>query len=268
MNEEAKKEMAESKSKRDHFGGLDVDKHILEKFRYGTKLSSEPHGVEPSGALLSFVDSGRISTVFTTLLVLVYPAFAYHGLLVTLLSFYPLAVISFVMSLCLFARSYSLGYSRLENLHRMLSEERQEIEENREQEKIELKALYELKGFSEPLLTQVCDTLMADSDRLLKVMLEEELGLSLAVYDHPLKLGIFAFLGSCLSALLVFVSCFFAGTYFFYLSSLILAIAGFLQAKSYNNDKLLGFIAHASFSVAIFIITKELLSLFPALFNV
>ena len=28
---------------------------------------------------------------------------------------------------------------------------------------------------------------MADGDRLLRVMLEEELGFSLEVYDHPLK---------------------------------------------------------------------------------
>ncbi|MCB1135966.1 MAG: VIT1/CCC1 transporter family protein, partial [Chlamydiia bacterium] len=56
--------------------------------------------------------------------------------------------------------------------------------------------LYQAKGFEGKLLEEVVDVLMADGDRLLRVMLEEELGLSLESHEHPVKQGLFAALGS------------------------------------------------------------------------
>ena len=58
-------------------------------------------------------------------------------------------------------------------------EERFEIAHHRGQEKEELTELYALKGFKGELLDQVINVLMADDNRLLSVMLEEELGLEL-----------------------------------------------------------------------------------------
>ena len=65
--------------------------------------------------------------------------------------------------------------------------------------------MYEQKGLSGDLLDQVIEVLMADDNRLLRVMLEEELGLTLESYEHPLKqaagagLGVLsAFLGAVL----------------------------------------------------------------------
>jgi VIT1/CCC1 family predicted Fe2+/Mn2+ transporter len=84
-------------------------------------------------------------------------------------------------------RSAILGWSRLERLHRLIEEERWEIEHHRAQEKEELIALYAAKGFSGRLLEEVVEVLMADDNRLLQVMLEEELGLQVESYEHPLK---------------------------------------------------------------------------------
>jgi hypothetical protein len=84
-------------------------------------------------------------------------------------------------------RSALLGWARLERLHRLTEEERWEIEHHPTQEKEELTELYRAKGFDGKLLEEVVDVLMADDNRLLGVMLEEELGLTLEVYDHPLK---------------------------------------------------------------------------------
>jgi len=70
-----------------------------------------------------------------------------------------------------------------------LERERTEIRENFDHECEEIQALYAAKGFQEPLLSQIVETLSADEDRLLKVMMEEELGLQMYHMNHPLLVG-------------------------------------------------------------------------------
>ena len=70
-----------------------------------------------------------------------------------------------------------------------LERERAEIRDHFDHERDEVVALYAAKGLEEPLLGQVVDTLCADDDRLLKVMMEEELGLSMHHVNHPLVVG-------------------------------------------------------------------------------
>lgn len=74
-----------------------------------------------------------------------------------------------------------------------LERERAEIASNFHEECDEIRALYAAKGFSEPLLGQIVDTLASDEDRLLKVMMEEELGLSMYHMNHPLVVGVWNF---------------------------------------------------------------------------
>ena len=69
--------------------------------------------------------------------------------------------------------------------------------------------MYEAKGFSGKLLDEVVEVLVADDNRLLRVMLEEELGLSLEVYEHPLKQAAGAGLGTLIAATLATLSYFF-----------------------------------------------------------
>lgn len=77
-----------------------------------------------------------------------------------------------------------------------LDRERAEIRDHFEQEKEEVRVLYAAKGFGGSLLRQVVDTLAADDDRLLKVMMEEELGLSMHHMNHPLVVGLLNFGGA------------------------------------------------------------------------
>jgi VIT1/CCC1 family predicted Fe2+/Mn2+ transporter len=97
-------------------------------------------------------------------------------------------------------RSSLLGWARLERLHRLIEQEQWEIEHHRAQEKEELTAMYAQKGLSGQLLEQVIEVLMADDNRLLRVMLEEELGLTLESYEHPLKQAVGAAVGVVLAA--------------------------------------------------------------------
>jgi VIT1/CCC1 family predicted Fe2+/Mn2+ transporter len=80
-------------------------------------------------------------------------------------------------------------------MHRVIEEERWEIEHHRPQEKEELRALYSAKGFTGRLLDEAVDILMADDNRLLQVMLQEELGFKMETEEHPLKQALGAALG-------------------------------------------------------------------------
>lgn len=80
-----------------------------------------------------------------------------------------------------------------------LERERGEIRDHIEHERDEVRVLYAAKGFREPLLEQIVDTLCADDDRLLKVMMEEELGLSMHHIHHPLLVGLWNSSGAMLA---------------------------------------------------------------------
>lgn len=84
-----------------------------------------------------------------------------------------------------------------------LERERVEIRDHFAHECEEVRALYAAKGFEGPLLEQVVDTITSDDDRLLKVMMEEELGLLVHHVTHPLLVGVWNFTGSVLVGLTV-----------------------------------------------------------------
>jgi len=86
-----------------------------------------------------------------------------------------------------------------------LERERHEIRTNFDHEVEEVRVLYGAKGFQEPLLSQIVDVLAADDDRLLKVMMEEELGLSMYHMNHPLLVGLWNFAGAVAGALFLSV---------------------------------------------------------------
>lgn len=84
-----------------------------------------------------------------------------------------------------------------------LQRERDEIRHQPEQEREEVRALYEAKGFSGAMLDQIVDTLCADEERLLKVMLEEELGIFVEQSAHPVWVGLMTGVASLAGGLIV-----------------------------------------------------------------
>ncbi|MBM3197677.1 MAG: hypothetical protein FJZ58_00280 [Chlamydiae bacterium] len=175
-----------------HFQGKSVPSHLLEARKRGALASAELHGTEISGRKAAFADALRDSSLAGALLSLLFT------------SFLPLLLFLVGWALWKTARSACLGWARLERLHRLIEEERWEIEHHRAQEKEELVELYKAKGFSDPLLSQVVDVLMADDNRLLQVMLEEELALPLQALEHPLRQASGALFGAfCSLAFLV-----------------------------------------------------------------
>jgi vacuolar iron transporter family protein len=199
-----------------HFKGDDALSHVLSKKAEGLISLTEAHGVEMPGHISAAADSARE----VSLTLLMFWFFLLHlglsmGTQLAILSAFSIGAIIWKTG-----RSAWLGWARLERLHRVIEEEKYEIEHHRAQEREELKALYKNKGFEGKLLEDVLDVLMADQNRLLKVMLEEELGLTLYSHEHPLKQAIGGFIGS-------FISSLFSLGLFFFMPLYGMAIAAF-----------------------------------------
>ena len=178
-----------------HFKGKGVVEHLKAARERGAKATDEIHGAESPGYISSGADSAKETSILLIGMWMLFSTFATERPLLIL------GLFSIGWFLWKIGRSSLLGWTRLERLHRLIEQERWEIQHHRIQEKEELVAMYKQKGFSGKLLDQVVDILMADDNRLLRVMLEEELGLTLESYEHPLKQSIGAGVGVILSVL-------------------------------------------------------------------
>ncbi len=179
----------------DHFKGKDPLQHMVEVQTAGKLTSFEIHGAETPGYLFAATDALRETTLVMLVISMILNHFEFvPGQMVVILLSLGLGLIFWKTG-----RASWLSWSRLERLHRVMDEERREIEENRDQEKEELKALYYAKGFRGKLLDEVVDVLMADGDRALRVMLEEEMGFRLEQNEHPIIQGLGAGVGALIA---------------------------------------------------------------------
>lgn len=185
--------MKKATKKQGHFEGKSVPEHLKEARIRGAQATAEIHGTELSGKKAAFADSVRDTSLTLCLLWLLLSSFLPYEQTVSVL-----AIFAGGWTIWKTGRSAGFGRARLERLHRIIEEERWEIEHNRAQEREELTELYRSKGFEGELLEKVIQVLMADDNRLLQVMLDEELGIPLEAYEHPLQQASGAFFGSLL----------------------------------------------------------------------
>ncbi len=205
-----------------HFEGKSVLEHLKEARSRGAFASAETHGTEAPGCISAGSDSAK-ETAFVLLLI----SILFHPVSPTTLILFSIA-----WFLWKTGRSALLGWARIERLHRLIQEEKWEIEHNREEERQELTALYKTKGLSGKLLEDVISVFMADDNRLLSIMLEEEMGLTLEVFEHPLKQSSGAAIGVLASSSL------FISTFIFFplygpliISACIIGISSYIAAK-------------------------------------
>jgi vacuolar iron transporter family protein len=246
-----------NKETADHFKGKAPLEHLIEARIRGAAAVEETHGVELPGHLFAAFDAAKetalIGLVFLTML-------AHFLNPKELLLFF--GAFSIVFLIWKFGRSSLLGWTRLERLHRLIEEERWEIEHHRPQERIELKAMYQAKGFSGKLLDEVTDVLMADDNRLLQVMLQEELGLPLEKFEHPLKQGIGALLGVFVTSALL-IAGFFLHPFYGPIAATFLVVMGSaaLSAKKEKN-RIMNFVVwNASLTLLVFLISIFIMDL-------
>jgi hypothetical protein len=192
-----------------HFQGKDALQHVADKRIESSMMLQEPHGVDIPRHLMAAIDACRETTLVLLLFSLAFPLFRIppaQGVCIFL-------GVGLGMTAWKAGTSGWLGWAYLERLHRLIAQEKYEIEHHRHQEREELVALYRGKGFSGKLLDDVVDVLMADQDRLLKVMLEEEMGLTLQASQHPLQTACGAGLGALLAAVVLAIAFYFFSTY-------------------------------------------------------
>lgn len=171
--------------------------HLKEARAKGQRATESHHALEAPGHLIGGADAAR-----ETAMVVMVVTILLHAMSASLeRTSAILTMLMFAMLLWRAGRGAILGWNRLERVNKLIADEKHEIETNREEEKEELTEMYRAKGFSPPLLDKVIDVLMADDNKLLGVMLEEELGVSLESYEHPLKqalgTGVGVFLAAC-----------------------------------------------------------------------
>lgn len=229
-----------------HFKGKNAVAHVAEKQAEGMISSAEIHGIEVPGHIGALSDSARDTTVLFLLASLLFGINPFPSFLLFLL----LGWTSWRTG-----RAAWLGWSRLERLHRVLEQERWEIEHNRPQEKEELKELYRAKGFEGQLLDDVVDVLMADGDRLLRVMVEEELGLSLKKLEHPVKQGFGALIGTAGSGGLLLLSAYFGSETLFFLTGILIMGCSSALLAHYARNRLIPAI---TWNVALLIVAAGL----------
>jgi len=179
-----------------HFDDKNVVDHLKEAKKKGIRATEEIHGLELPGHIYAATDAAKETCIALLLFWIILQHFPF------LVSEMPVILLVFASGWLIWkmGRSAVLGWARLERLHRLIEEERWEIEHHRSQEKEELTAMYRAKGLSGKLLEEVIDVLMADDNRLLQVMLEEELRVPLGSFEHPLKQSIGAGIGVILAS--------------------------------------------------------------------
>ncbi|HNA62099.1 MAG TPA: VIT1/CCC1 transporter family protein [Rhabdochlamydiaceae bacterium] len=224
-----------------HFEGKSVVEHLKAARKKGALASAEIHGTEIPGHISGGADSAKETCLILLLAWVLFP-----------LSLKTILLLAGGFFLWKVGRSALIGWARLERLHRLIEEERWEIEHHREQEREELTALYRAKGLTGKLLDETITVLMADDNRLLRIMLEEEMGLTLEVYEHPLKQSVGAGVG------VLFATTFFLGGTLLaswgplLTSAMAIAVAAFVAAKSEKNqllEALVWTLSVAAFSV-------------------
>ncbi len=211
-----------------HFKGRPVLDHLKEARLKGHIASKESHGIEAEGHLIGGADAAREAALLALLLSIVTTNLGISSSSTHLLLCLVLAGFFFWKV----GRSASLGWARLERINKLVADEKNEIETNREEEKSELTAMYKAKGFTEPLLSKVIDVLMADDNKLLGIMLEEELGVSLESYEHPLKQALGTAIGLFLTYTILFGALHLSPVYGILICApLIILIASAFMAK-------------------------------------
>lgn len=217
-----------------HFKGKEAVEHVVDAQAQGIISKAEVHGEEMPGHISAFADTARETAVVLLLIWLIFSTTSPEGPHFLILSVITIGWIAWKMG-----RSAWLGWSRLERLHRLVAEEKWEIDHHREQEREELAALYEAKGFKGQLLEDVMDVLMSDDDRLLREMLEEELGLSLEKQEHPLKQSLGAGLGALGAYLICILFTFFIPSYGMIVGTYcVVGAAAGLSAQYERNRKI------------------------------
>lgn len=223
--------------------------HLAATKASGILTSTEQPGIENHGSWLSGSDAAKEMAMGILLLNLFLSAchFVSHEI------FWLVLLFTLSWSLWKGGRSAWLGWSQLEKLHRLLALEKHSIVHDRIKSREELSVLYSAKGFKDKLLEEVLDVLMANENRLLLIMVEEKLNLTLEKYEHPLKQGLGAFTGSIFSGFLMLAGISILPINSLYITAiLIIGLASAIAAKVEGNHPITAVVWNLSLATLVY----------------
>lgn len=225
--------MPDTKDNPEHFHGKDAIGHVAEAKAQGLISSTEVHGTEIPGHISAFADAARETATALLMIWIIFTKLDFQHKHITSI------LIIFALGWLIWkgGRSAWLGWSRLERMHRVVEQERWEIQHHRGQEREELKELYRAKGLEGKLLEDVMDVLMADEDRLLKIMVIEELCLSLETNEHPLKQAMGAIIGVLSTFLVCYSLLYFLPQYGIWIGSTLSIIFASIMSANFEGNK-------------------------------
>ncbi|NGX28998.1 MAG: hypothetical protein K940chlam1_01190 [Candidatus Anoxychlamydiales bacterium] len=203
---------------------------------------------------------------FTVLFLILFMAF-FH-LKFTLFPFIIIFSISFFFYQ-IFIVAFS-AWTKLERLHKIIEDKKWHIEHKREEEKMQLEEIYKAKGFSGKTLQDIIDTLISDDNTLLRAMLQEEMGLSLGSYIHPIKQTLGSALGMIYAALVFTIFYFvFPINYNFFIAGGFTIITSSIISAKYERTKISKeIIWDLAISFVVILISHFLSLIFVKLFNI
>ena len=243
----------------EHFKGKSANQHVLEAQEKGLTNAAESHGTEVPGHIAAGADAARETAL---ILLVLWTTLSRFGVSEERL-FTSFAIFGVTWIFWRIGRSAWLGWSRLERLHRVVEEESWEIQHHRDQEREELAVLYGAKGFEGQLLEDILDVLMSDNERLLQVMLEEEMGFKLEVHEHPLKQGLGAGVGAALALLVCALSIFTIPLYGIVVAACsVMGAAAVVSARYEKNQMVTALVWNVGLGVVAFGIASFLLEFF------
>lgn len=228
-----------------HFASRTPDDHVrFIRERHGLCLG-EPHRTHRGFLYHLTCDTILLGSFlfFLRTLFFIYPA--PYGLRVTTCLSIGLGWVFYLG--CMQARK---AWAHMELSHRFMLEEKYEVDNNPEGERLELTSIYSSQGFKEPLLSEMVQFVSSDSTLLLETMLREELQLRLEEFPHPLTQGGTRLLGGLIGlGLFLPLVCCASYTIAGVLSASLITCLSVIKAKILGNNP----IVEAVWSLGIFL---------------
>lgn len=199
--------------------------------------TKEPHKILQGSVLRDFI-LGWQDGLVNVLGILLGVSVATSSLKIILISGLAAA---FAESISMAAVSYTSSKAERDFYFSEMQKEKDEMKRIPEIERKEIYDIYEKKGFKGELLKKIVDRITSDKKVWLKIMMDEELGLSPVGYEHPVKNGMLVGLSAIIGSVIPLIPFMLmpVQTAIFYsvaLSAIVLFAVGVVKAKLTIGD--------------------------------
>lgn len=132
---------------------------------------------------------------------------------------------TFAESISMGAVAYTSSKAAHDYYHKVLEEERREIEKRPQEGVEEVEAIYKDKGFTDPQLSHIVGTITSDERVWLETMMTEEMRISHIEHGTPVKHALIVTISAFLGSLIPLLPFLFLPVFWAIMGSILLSIA-------------------------------------------